>query len=204
MYPVTLASDFCPDRSRLTTFFRYFMVIPVAIVFFFYALVGFFTIVAAWVMLSLTGHYPPGLYAFNAKLVRFQARLNSYFYLLTDEYPPFNGDADRAYPVHVEIGEPKPEYSRLKAFLRLIFRIPVFVLFYLYSMLLGVVVIGSWLMIVITGKQLPALQGLTESSMNYLTRAHAYMVLLTEDYPPITLDAEPSLGAGHAPATLPT
>ncbi len=31
MYPVAFASDYAPERSRLTTFLRYFMAIPVAI-----------------------------------------------------------------------------------------------------------------------------------------------------------------------------
>lgn len=200
MYPVAFSSRYEPERSRLTTFFRYFMAIPALFVFGLYAFVGFFTIIAAWVMVSLTGSYPPGLYSFNARLLRHQARVNAYMYLLTDAYPPFNGTPDDGYPVQVGVGAAKPEYSRAKAFFRLIVGIPVMVLGWLYSGLVGATVVLSWFVIVFTGRQPAGFQGLTESSLNYLTRGSAYFLLLTEDYPPIELDAQPGLEASAAQA----
>lgn len=198
MYPVAFASDYAPERSRLTTFFRYFMAIPVAIAGFFWGIAAFFTIIAAWVIVSLTGAYPSGLYAFNAKVLRSSVRYNAYLYLLTDAYPPFEGDEHPEYPVRVEIGPPQPEYSRLKAFLRLIFGIPVLIMSYLYSLLLGVVAMISWLAIVVTGRQPEGLQDLLAQASAYQTKAGAYFMLMTEGYPPITDQAQVESGPASA------
>ena len=79
-------------RSRLTVFFRLFMIIPLAIV----AMVIFFgvAIVAliAWFAVLFTGTYPAGMRNFVIGAMRYGARVNAYAFLLTDEYPPFNLD----------------------------------------------------------------------------------------------------------------
>ncbi len=194
MYPVAYSSDYVAERSRLTTFFRYFMALPVALAGFFWGIAAFFTVIGAWVIVSLTGNYPPGLYAFNAKVLRFSIRYNAYFYLLTDAYPPFEGDEHAEYPVRVEIGPPQAEYSRVKAFFRLIFGIPVIIMSYLYALLLGVVGMISWLAIVITGRQPQGLQDLLALAIAYQAKATAYMMLMTETYPPITDQARVESG----------
>jgi Domain of unknown function (DUF4389) len=198
VYPVAFQSDYTSERSRLTTFFRGFMIIPVYFVAILWGIAAFFTIIAAWAVISVTGKYPPGLYAFNAKVLRFSTRANAYYYLLTDVYPPFEGEDHPEYPVRLEIGPPLPEYSRAKAFFRLIVGIPVLVMSYLYALLLSVVGIVSWLAIVFTGKQPPGLQDLLVMAESYQAKAGAYFMLLTESYPPITEQAQVEPGAASA------
>lgn len=200
MYPVAFQSDYVSERSRLTTFFRAVMIIPVYFVALFWGLAAFFTVIGAWVMVSVTGKYPPGLYDFNSKVLRFATRFNGYYYLLTDEYPPFEGNDHPEYPIRLEIGPPLAEYSRVKAFFRLIVGIPVIVMAYLYALLLYVVAIVSWLAIVFTGKQPPGLQDLLVMGEAYQAKAGAYMMLLTESYPPIT--EQPQVEPGSASAQL--
>jgi hypothetical protein len=198
VYPVAFQSDYVSERNRLTTFFRGLMIIPIYLVGILWGIAAFFTIIAAWAVVSVTGKYPPGLYEFNSKVLRFSTRGNSYYYLLTDEYPPFDGDEHPEYPVRVGIGPPLPEYSRAKAFFRIIVGIPVLVMAYLYALLLGVVVIISWLAVVFTGKQPPGLQDLLVMAEAYQTKAGAYFMLLTEAYPPITEQAQVEPGAASA------
>ena len=85
----TFAVTFEPRRSRLTTFFRYFMAIPLFIVAVVYGFITMFTAFAAWVIVSITGRYPEGLYGWHAGLTRWSASVNGYVMLLTDDYPPF-------------------------------------------------------------------------------------------------------------------
>jgi hypothetical protein len=186
MYPIAYAADYVAERNRLTTFFRFFMVIPHLILWFFWGFAVCFTAIAAWFALVFTGRYPEGLYAFHVRALRFQVRVSSYYSLLTDAFPSFDGDDDPSYPVRVAVGAPLPEYSRLKAGLRLIFGIPVFIMVYLYGILVGIVPFLSWLAIVFTGRQPEGLQDLTRMGMAYLAKAHGYMLLLTETYPPVT------------------
>ena len=77
------------DRNRLTTFFRIILVIPhlivVAALFIAAAVV---TIIAFFAVL-FTGKWPVGMRDFVVKVWRWGLRVNAYFVLLTDEYPPF-------------------------------------------------------------------------------------------------------------------
>jgi hypothetical protein len=190
MYRVQYSADYVEPRSRLTTFFRLLLVIPAIIVAFFWYVAAICVTVVAWFALLFTGHYPPGLYEFNAKTIRMVQRVSSYCYLLTDTYPAFNGDDDPGYPVRVAIAPPLAEYSRAKVLFRIFLAIPVYIMQYLYQLVGRFVGVVSWIVIVVTGKQPRGLQDLQRMAVSYSTKAMAYLFLLTEDYPPITDQAQ--------------
>ena len=186
MYPVQYEADYVEERSRLSTFFRYFMVIPAAIVTMVYGIGAYFAVIAAWFAMVFTGRYPEGIYNFIAGFVRNSTRVSSYMYLVTDAYPPFNGQPDDAYPVRVHIGPPKESYSRAKAFFRLILAIPAMIIVYALQILAGIMAFLGWFAILFTGKMPKSFQDLLDLSMRYMTRANAYYFLITEEYPPIS------------------
>ncbi len=181
----TFTAAFVEDRSRLTTFFRILMVIPHMIVLWVYSIAAFFTIIAAWFAVVITGQYPAGLYRFHANLLRFGANLNAYFSLLTDDFPPFGlgGEETDRYPVQLMIGPRKDGYSRLLAFFRLIVAIPVMVIGYAMQLVWQVGMLCSWFVIVVTGKQIKGLQEFTELGFSYVARSGPYYLLLTEKWP---------------------
>ena len=184
-YPVTYEADFAEDRSRLLTFFRFLTVIPVAFVLYVLALGAIVTLPVTWIVMVITGRYLPALYAYHAGLLRGTTRVHAYGMLVTDAYPPFGLAEDPAYPVRVAIGEPLPAYDRLKALFRLILLIPVWIIAYVLILVAEVMCVIAWFAIVITGKQLPPLQGLINMGLAYQTRAGAYFALLTEQWPPL-------------------
>ena len=196
MYPVIYEADHEGEgRNRLTVFFRYFVVIPWQIVAAIYAFVAQFAAFFAWFAIVFTGRYPEGLYNLNAGFLRLQSRVNGFYYLLTDAYPPFSGQDDQGYPVRVGVPPPLDIYSRAKTFFRLIIGIPVMLLALVQSLIVGVCAFIAWFAILFTGR-LP--EGLYEPIRNggaYLTRAGAYFLLLTETYPPFSLEQ-----GGGAPA----
>jgi hypothetical protein len=202
MYPVSYAADYAGEgRNRLTTFFRYFVAIPWQIVMFLYGIVAYFAITIAWFALLFTGRYPEGLYNFVGGYVRMSARVNALSYLLTDEYPPFNGEDDPAYPVRVGIAEPLDRYSRLKVFFRYLIGIPVMFLGFIHAIILLVVTLIAWFAIVFTGRHPEGLFNPARNAAAYLTRAGAYFGLLTEDYPPFSLEEGSAAGAGQISET---
>ena len=201
-YPVTYEADFAEDRSRLHTFFRFLTVIPVAFVLYVLALGLIVTLPVAWIAMVITGRYLPGLYAYHAGLLRGATRVHAYAMLVTDAYPPFGLAEDPSYPVRVAIGEPLPAYDRLKALVRLILLIPVWIIAYVLMLLAELAVIVAWFAIVITGKQLAPLQSLINMGLAYQTRAAAYFLLLTEQWPPladIDMTLEPRAPAPELP-----
>ena len=120
MYPVSYAADYAAEgRNRLTTFFRGIVVIPWHIVATLYGIAAQVATVIAWFAIAFTGRYPEGLYNFNAGYLRMFSRVNGFYYLLNDDYPPFGGEEAPGYPVRVGVPPALDQYSRLKTIFRL-------------------------------------------------------------------------------------
>jgi Domain of unknown function (DUF4389) len=198
MYPISYEADaILEGRSRLKTFFRGLLVIPWHIVVTLYSIAAFVAVIIAWFAIVFTGRYPEGLYNFNAGFLRLATRVNGFYYLLNDEWPPFGGEEAPGYPVRVGVPEPLDAYSRLKTGFRLIIGIPVMILGWVWSLILGVVAIIAWFAILFTAK-LP--QGLFEpmrAASAYLARAGGYFLLLTEDWPPFSYQESEAPPAGQ-------
>lgn len=84
--------DFAPaleGRSRLTIFFRLLLVIPHYVLLFFVGLAAFVAWVVGFFAVLILGHWPEGLQRFVVGYLRWSLRVQAYYLLLTDEYPPF-------------------------------------------------------------------------------------------------------------------
>ena len=184
-YPVVYHQTPAVDRSRLTVFFRFIMVIPHLIWSMFYGLASAVVVFLAWFAIVFTAKYPAGMYEFVAGYMRFSTRLLGYMYLVTDEFPPFDGGEHPEYPVQVLIPVPKESYSRMTTFFRVILLIPVFVLQYVFTLWIYAVSIAIWFVAVITGKTSIGLVDAENFPLAYLARSYAYTYLLTDDWPPL-------------------
>ncbi len=93
-YPA-VRTDLAPqldDRNRLTVAFRFILVIPQFIVLGIVALVAYFCVLIAAIIVLFTGHWSDGLREFVVGVTRWGTRVNAYALLLVDEYPPFSLD----------------------------------------------------------------------------------------------------------------
>lgn len=198
MYPVSFEADYAAEgRNRLTTFFRYFVAIPWLIVAYLYGIGASIVVTLAWFAMVFTGRYPQQLHDFNVGYLRMIARANGFTYLLTDEYPPFGGAGEPAYPIRMGFPEPLDKYSRAKAFFRYIIGIPVMILALVQAVILMVVTLIAWFAILFTGKHPEGLFNPARSASAYLARATAYFLLITEDWPPFSLEHAPGAPAGR-------
>jgi hypothetical protein len=191
-YPIGYEADFVEERSRLTTFFRLILAIPLYLVGAVYAIGAVFATVFAWFALLFTGRYPEGLYNFNAGVLRYITRMNAYTRLLTDVYPPFDLAEHPEYPVRVPIGPAKQSYSRVKVLFRLILAIPVMLISYALNILVEVCQLLAWVFIVVTGRQNKSLQDAINLGTGYGARAGGYFTLITEDWPPFSVQEAPA------------
>jgi hypothetical protein len=205
-YPVTFQADYVEKRSRLSTFFRWLLVIPHLIVVAFYGIAAWVVIIVAWFALLFTGRWPQGMYDFVAGFWRYATAVHGYWYLLTDDYPPFGPDVD-SYPVRLDVAPPLDVYSRLKVLFRIILAIPPYIIGYAMSIVAQVGAFLAWFAIVVLGRQPKGLQDMITLGLSYQIRAYVYMSLITEDWPPFTDDSArqveqpPSFGA--LPSTPP-
>jgi Domain of unknown function (DUF4389) len=194
-YPVTFEVDYVERRSRLTAFFRGLLAIPVGIWLYLYAIVASIAVMIAWFAIVITAQYPRGLYDFVAGYTRVLARGTAYVALLCDPYPPFGPDENAAYPVRMHFAGPLEHYVRWKTLLRIILMIPIAILRYVMQLLLEVGAFAAWFVIVITGKMPRGLFDLMVLANSYMARSDAYLLLLTETYPPFQDDQTRAAGA---------
>lgn len=197
-YPVEYLAPYEQDRNRLTVFFRIFMVIPHAFVGFFLAIGLFFTSIATWFAVVITGRYPQGLYDFHAGCLRFLGRYAGYANLQTDAFPPFGLDDEPAYPVRIEIAPRQESYSRLLAFFRIIPLIAVYFIYYALTIVSGICAVVMWFVAVITGRGSRALHDGIGLGVGYTVRAAAYWLNMTDRFPTFSNgDSEPLPAAGY-------
>jgi hypothetical protein len=92
-YPVSLTiGDFPETRNRWSVGLRIFYVIPHLIVLIFVGIAWAVTAIIAWFAILFTGAYPEGLYRFAIGYLRWSLRVETYFLLMHDVYPPFSLD----------------------------------------------------------------------------------------------------------------
>ena len=183
VYPVQLSVDY-PDGglNRLSTFFRFLMVIPIIIVQAFLATLSF----PASLMILFRRKYPRWWFDYSLELARFTTRISAYLYLLRDEYP----STDEEQAVHVEIAYPDVErdLNRWLPLIKWLLALPHYIVLWLLSIVQMVIVIIAWFGILFTGRYPRGMFDLVVGVMQWSLRVQAYAFLLTTDrYPPFSL-----------------
>jgi hypothetical protein len=198
-FPAQLDIDY-PDRELnwLSTFFRAFTVIPIAVVL---GLVSGPTIqkegverplaaggiifLATVLMLLFRQKYPRWWFDWNVELVRFSTRVTAYLALLRDEYP----STDEEQAVYIDI--PYPDARELNRWLPLVkwfLAIPHYIVLAFLVVGAIVAVIIAWFAILFTGRYPRPLFDFVVGVFRWWLRVAAYAILLTTDrYPPFQL-----------------
>jgi hypothetical protein len=200
--PVHLEIDY-PDREldRLTTFFRPFTVIPIAIIL---ALVsgpdvhgradtspaaaGGILFLATMLMLVFRQKYPGWWFDWNVGLTNFGMRVAAYLALLRDEYP----STDEEQAVHITIPYPdaREELNRWLPLVKWLLAVPHFIVLAFLAAAAVLCVIVAWFAILLTGRYPRPLFDFVVGVLRWWLRVAAYAVLLTTDrYPPFRLAA---------------
>jgi Domain of unknown function (DUF4389) len=201
-YPASLEIDY-PDRelNRLTTFFRPFAVIPIAIV---AGLIsgsavratsktyvlgsGGAVFLATVLMLLFRQKYPRWWFDWKLGVTKLGIRVSSYLALLSDEYP----STDDEQAVHIDI--PYPDAARdLNPWLPLvkwILAVPHYIVLAILAVAACVCVIIAWFAILLTGRYPRSLFDFVVGVFRWSLRVTAYAFLLTTDrYPPFSVSA---------------
>jgi hypothetical protein len=177
---ISLAVDSPLKHSRLTTFFRYILFIPLAIVNYFYAILAYIAVLLASFAIVFTARYPSGLYNFVAGYLRFSTRAIAYLMLAVDVYPPFNGELGPDYPVQVHVPARKERYSRLKTLFRVVYIIPAYLIAVVLMIVLYVTVVISWFTILITAHD--PFTEYKKFAMRWQLKFMGLYLLVIEDY----------------------
>jgi hypothetical protein len=149
--------------------------------------------VISWVAILFTGRIPSGLADVQALYLRYVLRTWSFAGFLREEYPPFSfsptpadpGDDPRArVAVRPDLGE----RNRVTAFFRIILAIPHLIVVALLEVALLVVAIIGFFAVLFTGRWPDGLRAFALGVARWWLRVQAYVLLLTDEYPPFAFD----------------
>ena len=203
-YPARLEIDY-PDRlSRLTTFFRIFLVIPIFVIL--VIIQGGSTAnwggsdadPLAWTGVSAAGlsvatalmivfrqRYPRWWFDFQLEFARFSSRFATYLALMRDEYP----STEDEQAVHLDLDYPDAtQLNRWLPLVKWLLAIPHYVVLFFLVIAGAFVLVFAWFAILITGRYpvwaFNFLLGLARWSLR--VQAYAFL-MLTDRYPPFSL-----------------
>ncbi len=204
-YPATFNVDY-PDRklNRLTSFFRIFTVIPVAIIL--GAITGsipwgeessgWAAVIAAGgilfvplvLMLLFRKKYPKWWFDWNLSLSRFSYRVTSYLSLLRDEYP--STDEEQAVHLNLVYPDAQAQLGRGWPLIKWFLAIPHWLVLAFLSIAAFFVWVIAWFAILFTGRYPRGLFDFTVGVQRWGFRVAAYaLILVTDRYPPFSLEA---------------
>jgi len=206
-YPATLDVDY-PDRplNRLTTFFRAFTIIPIAIIL---ATVsgavavystgntrsdasrvvvgaGGVLVAGPLLMILFRQKYPRWWFDWNLELTRFSSRVTVYAALLDDRYP----STDEQQSLHLDVRYPdvRNDLNRWFPIAKWFMAIPHYIVLTFLGLAALACVVVAWFAILFTGRYPRGLFDFVVGVGRWTLRVAAYAVLLTTDrYPPFSL-----------------
>jgi hypothetical protein len=204
IYPLQFSVDY-PDRplNRLTTFFRIFTVIPIAIVLatlstgnwqwtsngktttFTIGAVGLLFL-APLLMILFRQKYPRWWFDWNRELLRFSNRVTVYIALMDDRYP----STDEEQSVHLDFPYPDvaQDLNRWLPLVKWFLAIPHYIVLFFLDIAVFVVVIIAWFAILFTSHYPRGLFDFVEGVFRWHNRVITYAYLLvTDQYPPFSL-----------------
>ena len=202
-YPVQFAVEY-PDRplDRLTTFFRIFTVIPIAIVLstvsggyssygsghmrVAMASAGGLLFLGPLLMILFRRKYPRWWFDWNLELMRFSSRVGIYLALMDDRYP--STDEHQSVALDFPYPDAERELSRGLPLVKWFLAIPHYiVLVFLYLAAL-IAVILTWFSILFTGRYPRGMFDFVQGVIRWHNRVVGYaLVLVTDRYPPFRL-----------------
>ena len=207
-YPVQLGVEY-PDRplNRLTTFFRIFTIIPIAIVLttvsgargFSFAHgashtsatvavgAGGLLFAGPLLMLLFRQKYPRWWFDWNLELTRFSSRVSIYGALLDDRYP--STDEQQSLRLDIAYPDARTELNRWLPLVKWFLAIPHYIVLFFLGLAALVCIVIAWFAILFTGRYPRSLFDFVVGVGRWGVRVSAYAFLLATDrYPPFSLE----------------
>jgi len=139
--------------------------------------------IVSWVTIVIGGEHINAVRRLTRFYLRWRVRALAYTMLLQDAYPPFG---DGPYPATLTIADPPAIRDRVSVGLRIVLAIPHFIVLALLMLGWWVTAAVSWLLILVSGEYPEPFYTFGVGALQWLVRVEAYMMLMTDEYPPFS------------------
>jgi hypothetical protein len=193
MYPATFRLD-PPERvANWRPLVHWLLVIPHLVVVYVLQIVAEVLAIVSWFIILITGSLPEGIANFQVMFLRYYARTVTYAAFLREEYPPFSFATVSADPgddprVRLDVTPALTSRNRLTVAFRIILAIPQLIAVALLGIAAAVVVIIGFFAVLFTGRWPAGLRDFLVGYGRWWVRVEAYALLLTDEYPPFSLE----------------
>jgi hypothetical protein len=187
-YPINVEADY--PQGGITNWrplVHWLTAIPHYIALFFVLIAAYFAFIGVWFSILFTRRYPPGLFNFISGAMRWGNRVSGYTYWMTEEYPPFSVD-EAPYPIRSKFTYPEGGISRWRVFFQGFLAIPQLIVLYFLGIGAYVGAVIAFFAILFTGQYPPAVFNFMVGVLRWQTRVFGYLLLMTEEYPPFSLE----------------
>ena len=147
--------------------------------------VALFCAVLCWFAILFANQHPKGLFDLCHFYMRWRVRALAYVSLFRDEYPPF-GDGD--YAATFDVTYPEGPRDKLSVGLRFLYLIPHAIILFFLNIAWFVTTVIAWFALLFTGAYPEGLLKFGMGVMRWSIRVEAYALLMTDVYPPFSLD----------------
>lgn len=191
-YPVRLDVEYPEKLSRLLNnipYLKLILAIPHLIILLILGLLAGVVYIIAWFGILFSGKYPRGLFDFVVDIQRWSTNVNTYSYMMRDEYPPFSGEAGQYAPITYEVDYPERSSRLLNniPYLKYILLIPHIVVLLFLAVGWLVVYFIAWWAILFTGTYPRGMFDYSVGVFRWASRVNAYALMLTDAYPPFSM-----------------
>lgn len=191
--PITFTFEPAEKVARWRPFFNWVLAIPHLVIASLLGYVAQLLAFVSWIVILFSGKLPAPIAGFQVMYLRYTARNWMYVLGLHEEYPPFGfattdddpGDARR---VRLDARPRLEDRNRVSTFFRIVLVIP-------HLLVLAVLGIGAWfawligvLSVLFTGRWPEGVRDFLVKVVRWGLRVNGYLYLLTDEYPPFSLE----------------
>jgi len=197
-YPLSFKGQLSEPLSRWLWLVKWFLLIPHYIVLVFLWIAFAVAWVIALFTILFTGKYPRGLFDFNLGVLRWTWRISFYSYsaLGTDKYPPFTLKAG-GYPADLEVTYPEKLSQGLVLVKWWLLAIPQYIVISIFQGgwgwrfwggLVSMLAIFAGVAVLFKGKYPKSIFDFVMRMNRWTYRVVIYVSLMTDRYPPFSLE----------------
>jgi hypothetical protein len=192
-YPASFTLD-PPERiANWRPLVHWLLAIPHMVILYVISFVAQVVGFISWLAILFTGKLPEGMAGVQMLYLRYTARVYAYAGFLVEEYPPFTfattaEDPGDAGPLRVDFQPALEGRNRLTTFFRLLLAIPHLVVLAIVFLGVAICWVIAFFAVLFTGRWPAGLRDFVVGALRWNLRANAYVFLLTDEYPPFSLE----------------